>query len=258
MSWLRGKPLLYAQVLRHRTSGAMASAGRLTLFGCGENSDPLISLSQPWFWKEVYHDWCSLAEWNVVLQGPVGGGSSGAVVTSRLAEDSTTRVLLLEAGGVPDRISNIPMMAMLLQMGRLDWKYLTVPQDKACSGLKDRQSRWPRGKVLGGSSIINTNIYHRGNRRDYDQWEREGNTGWGWKDIFPYFLKSEDNRDPDIASNVCARWVPRLLSENHTQQRMEAARAFLVVHRRDGDQLFSRIVTGDESWVHHPTPETKR
>ncbi|UYV77487.1 hypothetical protein LAZ67_15001238 [Cordylochernes scorpioides] len=57
---------------------------------------------------------------------------------------------------------------------------------------------------------------------------------------------------------VCARWVPRLLLENHKQQRMEAARAFLEMHQRDGDQLFSRIVTGDESWVHHSTPETKR
>ncbi|UYV60831.1 hypothetical protein LAZ67_1002488 [Cordylochernes scorpioides] len=57
---------------------------------------------------------------------------------------------------------------------------------------------------------------------------------------------------------VCARWVPRLLSENHKQQRMEAARDFLEMHQRDGDQLFSRIVTGDESWVHHSTPETKR
>ncbi|UYV74548.1 hypothetical protein LAZ67_12000101 [Cordylochernes scorpioides] len=57
---------------------------------------------------------------------------------------------------------------------------------------------------------------------------------------------------------VCARWVPRLLSENHKQQRMEAARAFLEMHRRDGDQLFSRIVTRDESLVHHSTPETKR
>ncbi|UYV74835.1 hypothetical protein LAZ67_12001208 [Cordylochernes scorpioides] len=57
---------------------------------------------------------------------------------------------------------------------------------------------------------------------------------------------------------VCTRWVPRLLLENHKQQRMEAARAFLEMHQRDGDQLFSRIVTGDESWVHHSTPETKR
>ncbi|UYV70732.1 hypothetical protein LAZ67_8000400 [Cordylochernes scorpioides] len=57
---------------------------------------------------------------------------------------------------------------------------------------------------------------------------------------------------------VCARWVARLLLENHKQQRMEAARVFLEMHQRDGEQLFSRIVTGDESWVHHSTPETKR
>ncbi|UYV76118.1 hypothetical protein LAZ67_13002624 [Cordylochernes scorpioides] len=57
---------------------------------------------------------------------------------------------------------------------------------------------------------------------------------------------------------VCTRWVPRLLLENHKQQRMEAARAFLEMHQRDGDQLFSRIVTEDESWMHHSTPETKR
>ncbi|UYV63563.1 hypothetical protein LAZ67_2004680 [Cordylochernes scorpioides] len=57
---------------------------------------------------------------------------------------------------------------------------------------------------------------------------------------------------------VWARWVPRLLLENHKQQRMVAARAFLEMHQRDGDQLFSRMVTGDESWVHLSTPETKR
>ncbi|UYV73417.1 EPM2AIP1 [Cordylochernes scorpioides] len=57
---------------------------------------------------------------------------------------------------------------------------------------------------------------------------------------------------------VCARWTLRLLSDNHKQQYMKATRAFLEMHRKDGDQLFSRIVTGDESWVHHSTPETKR
>lgn len=57
---------------------------------------------------------------------------------------------------------------------------------------------------------------------------------------------------------VCARWVPRLLTDAHKQQRIEAARAFLKMLQREGDQLFSRIVTGDESWVHHSTPETKR
>ncbi|UYV63079.1 hypothetical protein LAZ67_2003071 [Cordylochernes scorpioides] len=65
---------------------------------------------------------------------------------------------------------------------------------------------------------------------------------------------------PDVLNfrKVCARWVPRLLSEFDKLQWMETARAFLKRHLRDEDQLFSRIVTGDESWVHHLTPETKR
>ncbi|UYV75847.1 hypothetical protein LAZ67_13001551 [Cordylochernes scorpioides] len=69
-------------------------------------------------------------------------------------------------------------------------------------------------------------------------------------------VTATDNAAVAAVRNVV--WVPRLLSENHKQQRMEAARAFLEMHQRDGDQLFSRIVTGDESWVHHSTPETKR
>ncbi|UYV65379.1 hypothetical protein LAZ67_3004143 [Cordylochernes scorpioides] len=67
-------------------------------------------------------------------------------------------------------------------------------------------------------------------------------------------------KDKDVLNfrKVCARWIPRLHSENHKPQRIKATRVFLEMNQRDGDQLFSRIVTGDESWVHHSTPETKR
>lgn len=62
-----------------------------------------------------------------------------------------------------------------------------------------QQSVWPRGKVLGGSSVLNYMLYVRGNRKDYDQWDSGlGCAGWSWKEVFPYFLKSENNRDPDI------------------------------------------------------------
>lgn len=60
---------------------------------------------------------------------------------------------------------------------------------------------WPRGKVLGGSSVLNYMLYIRGNKRDYDNWAKNGAYGWSWNEVFPYFLKSEDNTDPEMAFN---------------------------------------------------------
>ncbi|XP_054716313.1 glucose dehydrogenase [FAD, quinone]-like [Uloborus diversus] len=128
----------------------------------------------------------------------VGAGSSGAVVASRLSEDPRVTVLLLEAGGPENQITDVPLVAASLQQTPVDWAYQTEPQEAACFGLKGRRSRWPRGRVLGGSSVLNYMLYVRGNKRDYDNWERLGAKGWSWKDVFPYFLKSEDNRDQSL------------------------------------------------------------
>ena len=54
---------------------------------------------------------------------------------------------------------------------------------------------------MGGSSVLNALIYARGNKHDYDNWVREGAVGWSWEEVFPYFLKSEDNTDPTVAFN---------------------------------------------------------
>ena len=123
------------------------------------------------------------------------------MVANRLSEDARARVLLLEAGGYENWQSEIPIMASRLQMSAQDWKYYTEPQRHSCFALKENRSRWPRGKVLGGSSTLNYMLYVRGNRRDYDLWARLGNPGWSWDEVFPYFVKSEDNRDPDILAN---------------------------------------------------------
>ncbi len=117
----------------------------------------------------------------------VGAGSAGCVLAARLSEDPETSVLLLEAGP-PDANQNIhvPLGYLSLARTEVDWDYATAPEP-ACNG---RRVSLPRGKVLGGSSSINAMVYIRGNRRDYDGW---GQPGWGWDDLFPYFLKSEDN-----------------------------------------------------------------
>ena len=117
----------------------------------------------------------------------VGAGSAGCVLAARLSEDPDTTVLLLEAGG-PDTKENIhvPLGYLQLQRTDVDWNYVSAPEPN-CGG---RRIALPRGKVLGGSSSINAMVYIRGNRRDYDEW---GAPGWAWDDLFPYFLKAEDN-----------------------------------------------------------------
>ncbi|RWS23195.1 glucose dehydrogenase (acceptor)-like protein 3, partial [Leptotrombidium deliense] len=131
----------------------------------------------------------------------VGGGSAGAVMANRLSENPNWTVLLLEAGGSDNIISDIPLAAATLQRTPLDWAYQTEPQEAACYGLTNRRMHWPRGRVLGGSSVLNYMLYVRGNRRDYDNWARLGCETWSFEEVLPYFIKSEDNTDPHFASN---------------------------------------------------------
>jgi choline dehydrogenase len=121
----------------------------------------------------------------------VGAGSAGCVLASRLTENPSTRVLLLEAGPPDDADEiHIPAALNLLFKSTYDWDYQTVPQERAGG----RSIYWPRGRTLGGSSSVNAMIYIRGSRYDYDTWRDEyGCEGWGYTELFPYFLRAENN-----------------------------------------------------------------
>ncbi|XP_072042315.1 uncharacterized GMC-type oxidoreductase Mb1310-like [Amphiura filiformis] len=125
----------------------------------------------------------------------IGAGSAGCVVATRLSEDSNCTVLLLEAGPSDVEYPNIaiPAMVATLQQTDIDWNFKTVPQKHAAQAYTDGKIIWPRGKVLGGSSSLNFMAYVRGHSADYDSWESLGCDGWGWKDVLPYFIKSENN-----------------------------------------------------------------
>ena len=121
----------------------------------------------------------------------VGAGSAGCVVANRLSADPKTRVLLLEAGGKDDWIwLHVPVGYLFAQGNpRADWMY----QTEAEPGLNGRALKYPRGKVIGGSSAINGMISMRGQAADYDHWRQLGLTGWGWDDVLPVFKRLDDH-----------------------------------------------------------------
>ncbi|KAJ3658014.1 hypothetical protein Zmor_009781 [Zophobas morio] len=129
----------------------------------------------------------------------VGAGSAGSVLATRLSEIDNFRILLLEAGGEENDFSNIPGLGPLLQIGDLNWGYSTTPQKHSCLGMKNKKCLIPQGKVVGGSSSTNGILYSRGAAKDYDKWAEMGNTGWSYKHVLPYFIKSENSQvDGDV------------------------------------------------------------
>ncbi|MFD9128112.1 GMC family oxidoreductase [Kitasatospora sp. NPDC059571] len=128
-----------------------------------------------------------MTEYDYVI---VGAGSAGCVLADRLSADGTARVLLVEAGtGEPEKLPEVqvPILFPRLFGGPLDWNFRTEPQP----GLDGRTIPIPRGKAVGGSSVVNAQLWTRGHRADYDGWAEAGLDGWSHAELLPWFERAE-------------------------------------------------------------------
>lgn len=156
----------------------------------------------------------------------VGAGTAGCALARRLSENPEWSVLLLEAGSQENLLMDIPVLVHFLQLNRnVNWGYQTMGSNSSCLAMKNNRCNWPRGKVMGGSSVLNYMIYTRGNRRDYDKWAQMGNYGWSFNDVLPYFMKLEKSFIANDANGMRGHSGPIPVSE--VPWKSSSAKAFV-------------------------------
>ncbi|KAI7815416.1 glucose dehydrogenase, partial [Rhyzopertha dominica] len=124
----------------------------------------------------------------------VGAGSAGCVLANSLSANGTWNVLVIEAGGEPALIYEIPGTMILLLATDHNWGYVSTPQNNSCQAMRGRSCTEARGRALGGTSSINGVFYGRGHPAVYDVWEELGNTGWSYSDLLHYFVAQEHSQ----------------------------------------------------------------
>ncbi|GGO77363.1 GMC family oxidoreductase [Nonomuraea cavernae] len=178
----------------------------------------------------------------------VGAGSAGCVLANRLSADPGVSVALVEAGGQDDKLEiRMPAGFAKLFKTDADWDYTTAKQAE----MGDRELYWPRGKVIGGSSSLNAQMWVRGCQRDYDQWDVPG---WSYDEVLPYFNKAErrvgSNRG-DVYGSTGPLYISELRSPNVTTA------AFLRACEEMGMQRLAEL-NGRSNEGFSPTPVTQR
>ncbi|CAH0719718.1 unnamed protein product, partial [Brenthis ino] len=132
----------------------------------------------------------------------VGGGSAGSVIADRLSECPSFDVLVIEAGDEPGTESILPGLFSTLPHTRYDWNFTSVNDNRTAQNHRIKAFNLTSGHVLGGGSSINYMTYARGCPKDYDSWAKVGgDTSWNYTNVFKYFLKSENLRDPSILNS---------------------------------------------------------
>lgn len=188
-----------------------------------------LSMGQSQMQHEIPSKETLLEEYDFIV---VGAGSAGCTLAARLSENPNWKVLLLEAGGSENFLMDIPMMVHFLQGYDMNWRYKTEPSTTSCLGMKGNQCNWPRGKVMGGSSVLNYMVYTRGHERDFDNWSALGNVGWDFKNVSFYYRRMERNIVPNVTPNHHGKSGPLTVSE--ITYKSPAARAFVEAGKEIG------------------------
>lgn len=160
----------------------------------------------------------------------VGGGSAGCALAASLSRDESRRVLLLEAGGESRHpMIHIPLgFAFLMSHPTLNWCY----QTEAEPHLGGRRIKWPRGRVLGGTSAINGMVYIRGQREDYDHWANLGCDGWDYDSVLPVFKRAEHKAEG--ADTYHGQGGPLWVEEFKPTERMALTELFIRATMQSG------------------------
>ncbi|KAI5724823.1 hypothetical protein M8J77_007589 [Diaphorina citri] len=157
----------------------------------------------------------------------VGAGVGGCVVAHRLSEVPSWKVLLIEAGDEDRIFTDLVLISHYYQFTPYNWGFKTTPQKNACLGLPNNQCLWPQGKGVGGSTIINGNIFTRGFPNDFNEWESLGNTGWSFDNVLKYFKKFERINIPELNSDTVYHNTNGLLNVEYSPYKSKLSDIFL-------------------------------
>ncbi|XP_022815022.1 glucose dehydrogenase [FAD, quinone]-like [Spodoptera litura] len=172
-----------------------------------------------------------LDEYDYVI---VGGGTAGSVLAARLTEDKPkAMVLVIEAGRPESLLSDVPALLSVVQLDDFVWPYTMEHQPGICLASKDQRCFWPRGKALGGTSVINYMLYTRGRPQDWDRIAADGNYGWNYDEVLKYYIKSEKSEIKKY-KNLPYRGRDGELTVENISFKTGLVEAFLAAGRENG------------------------